>query len=182
MIRTHLVKALYENLLGPKMESTESIEEPFLKYELGILNSSFSPDVVVPGNKTVIDDTPNQFEEGDTETTTNVEGTQLLDHLRREIDTDLSLLDGVSSVGISFVLEPKNENENKIPQFKVCLTWGRYTRNVEFGELPKMFDRHPNHPHLHRHLLLLEFEVGKFFQFLFDAQQYHMEFHLLKIF
>jgi len=145
MIRTHLVKALYENLLGPKMESEESIEEPFLKYELGILNSSFSPDVVVPENNSVVDDTPNQFEEGDTETTTNAEGTQVLDHLRREIDTDLSLLDGVSSVGISFVLEPKNKNENKIPQFKVCLTWGRYTRNVEFGELPKMFDRHPNY-------------------------------------
>jgi len=147
MIRTHLVKALYENLLGPEMGSKELIEQPFLKYELGILNSSFSPDLPPPSNNNLINETFNQnsdeLEEDDTETRLNVEGTQELDHLRREVDTDLSLMDGVSSVGISFVIEPKNNN--KIPQFKVCLTWGRYTQNLEFGPIPRMFDRNPNY-------------------------------------
>lgn len=152
MIRTHLVKALYENLLGPKMGSTELIEQPFLKYELGILNSSFSPDdVPQPINhieiNAALDQNVDELEEDDTETQLNAEGNLQLDHLRREVDTDLSLMKGVSSVGISFVLESKNNNEtpNKIPGFKVCLTWGRYTQNLEFGPLPRMFDRNPNY-------------------------------------
>jgi len=152
MIRTHLVKALYENLLGPKMGSEELIEQPFLKYELGILNSSFSPDDVrEPVNhieiNAALDQNVDELEEDDTETQLNAEGNLQLDHLRREVDTDLSLMKGVSSVGISFVLESKNNNEtpNKIPGFKVCLTWGRYTQNLEFGPLPRMFDRHPNY-------------------------------------
>ncbi|RZD45238.1 MAG: hypothetical protein CXT78_05455 [Thaumarchaeota archaeon] len=141
MIRTHLVKALYENLLGPKMGSEELIEQPFTKYELGILNSSYrqlhaaaNPDL-------------EEIPETNTEEGRNDENTAGFDHLRREVDTELNLKDGASSLGISFVLESKNNNEtqNQIPKFKVCLTWGRYTQNKDFGSNPRMFDRHPNY-------------------------------------
>ena len=155
MIRTHLVKALYENLLGPKLDSNEIIEQPYLKYELGILNSSYLPENnpasinhILINN--ALDQNTDEIQEGDTESSLNVESTQQLDYLRREVDTELSLMKGVSSLGLTFILEPNNNNEtqnnhNIIPQFKVCLTWGRYTQNLEFGPIPRMFDRHPNY-------------------------------------
>ncbi|MCH7559762.1 MAG: hypothetical protein IIC67_00075 [Thaumarchaeota archaeon] len=155
MIRTHLVKALYENLLGPKSGSNEIIEQPYLKYELGILNSSYSPEnKPVPPNQKLIDDALNpdinEIPKENIETSSNNENTQGLDHLRRDVDTELSLAKGASSLGLSFVLEPKNNidetqtNENIIPKFKICLTWGRYTQNLEFGSTPRIFNRHPN--------------------------------------
>ncbi len=152
MIRTHLVKALYENLLGPKMGSEELIEQPFTKYELGILNSSYRPnDGPLVSNQRQLHAAANpdleEIPETNTEEGRNDENTAGFDHLRREVDTELNLKDGASSLGISFVLESKNNNEtqNQIPKFKVCLTWGRYTQNLEFGSNPKMFDRHPNY-------------------------------------
>ena len=155
MIRTHLVKALYENLLGPKLGSNEIIEQPYLNYELGILNSSYLPENdPVPPNQKLIDDALNpeiiEIPEENIETSSHKENTQGIDHLRREVDTELSLAKGASSLGLSFVIEPKNnikqtQNDEKIiPKFKICLTWGRYTRNLEFGPTPKMFNRHPN--------------------------------------
>lgn len=155
MIRTHLVKALYENLLGPKLDSNEIIEQPYWNYELGILNSSYSPEnnPVTPNQKPIDDALDPEIDEipvENIETSSNNENTSSLDHLRKEIDTELSLAKGASSLGLSFVIEPKNNtnqaqnDEKTIPKFKICLTWGRYTQNLEFGSTPKMFNRHPN--------------------------------------
>ena len=150
MIRTHLVKALYENLLGPKMGSEELIEQPYTKYELGILNSSYRPaDESQDPDQRLLHGTANpdleEIPETNIEEGRHEENTAGFDHLRREVDTELNLKDGASSLGISFVLESKNNDEIQIPKFKVCLTWGRYTQNLEFGTNPKMFDRHPNY-------------------------------------
>ena len=145
MIRTHLVKALYENLLGPKMGSEELIEQPYTKYELGILNSSYRPaDESQDPDQRLLHGTANpdleEIPETNIEEGRHEENTAGFDHLRREVDTELNLKDGASSLGISFVLESKNNDEIQIPKFKVCLTWGRYTQNLEFGTNPKMFD------------------------------------------
>ena len=178
MIRTHLVKALYENLLGPKLGPNEIIEQPYLKYELGVLNSSYLPEnnSVSPDQK-LIDDAlspdVNEIQEENIETYSNNENTQGLDHLRRDVDTELSLVKGASSLGLSFVLETKNnvdeiQNDEKIiPKFKICLTWARYTQNLEFGSTPRIFDRHPNffvtdwiNPDIHFHPLELKSDVN----------------------
>ena len=154
MIRTHLVKSLYENLLGPKLDSNEIIEQPYLKYELGVLNSSYFPENNPVLNQKPIDDALNpdinEIPEENIETYSNNENTQGLDHLRRDVDAELSLAKGASSLGLSFVLASKNNinethnDENIIPKFKICLTWARYTQNLEFGLIPRMFNRHPN--------------------------------------
>ena len=41
MIRTHLVKALYEKLLGPEGGPDEAMGSPYQKYQIGILESCF---------------------------------------------------------------------------------------------------------------------------------------------
>ena len=43
MIRTHLVKSLYQKLLGPEFGPEETVEYPFQKYITGILSTSFNP-------------------------------------------------------------------------------------------------------------------------------------------
>ncbi len=155
MIRTHLVKSLFENLLGPKLGPNEIIEQPYLKYELGVLNSSYLPEnnSASPDQK-LIDDALNpdinEIQEETIETYSNNENTQGLDHLRRDVDSELNLVKGASSLGLSFVLESKNNidktqnDENIIPKFKICLTWARYTQTLEFGPTPRIFNRHPN--------------------------------------
>ena len=45
MIRTHLAKSLYENLLGPQHGPTETIEQPYVKYQMGILESCYHSDL-----------------------------------------------------------------------------------------------------------------------------------------
>ncbi len=155
MIRTHLVKSLYENLLGPKLGPNEIIEQPYVKYELGVLNSSYLPEnEQVSLDQKQIDDAlnpdANEIQEEDIETYSNNENTQGLEHLRRNVDTELNLVKGASSLGLSFVLESKNDitktqnDGNRIPKFKICLTWARYTQNSEFGPIPRIFNRHPN--------------------------------------
>lgn len=154
MIRTHLVKALYENLLGPKSGPKETIEQPYLKYELGVLNSAYFPENKLDSpDQKLIDDALNpeinEIQEENIETSSNNENTQGLDHLRRDVDTELSLVKGASSLGLSFVLDSKKnadaQNDNStIPKFRICLTWARYTQNLEFGPTPRIFNRHPN--------------------------------------
>ena len=41
MIRTFLVKALYQKLLGPEFGINEEADQPYAKYQAGILSSSF---------------------------------------------------------------------------------------------------------------------------------------------
>ena len=41
MIRTHLVRSLYEKLLGPENGPEETVEQPYSKYQIGILESCF---------------------------------------------------------------------------------------------------------------------------------------------
>lgn len=140
MIRTHLVKALYQNLLGPKFGPREIIEEPFLKYELGILNSSFS-DANAGQNENALDAeiNPNTAEiKEEIIVSPKSENTLDSENTRQQVDTELNLITGALSLGLSFVLD------GELPKFKICLTWARYTQNLEFGNTPRIFHRQPN--------------------------------------
>jgi len=141
MIRTHLVKALYQNLLGPKSGPRELIEEPYLKYELGILNSSYSIDDSINQNQSTLDAEINpEIAEIKQETIESQisENTQGSENHRQEVDTELNLKSGALSLGLSFVLEGEH------PKFQICLSWARYVQDLEFGKIPRMFSRKPN--------------------------------------
>lgn len=140
LIRTHLIKSLYENLLGSQYGNEELVTEPFLKYELGILNSSFSLNSNSDVNQQILDSeiNPDPTEVSDEELVSPmIENTQNSNNLRQEVDTELDLKSGAFSLGLSFVLEGDN------PRFKVCVTWARYLQDKQFGNIPRMFKRHP---------------------------------------
>ena len=141
MIRTHLVKSLYQNLLGPLSGSREVIDEPYLKYELGILNSSYSINDVIAENQTTMDAEINPLVaeiKQEILEKNQIDNTQGSENLRQEVDTELNLKSGALSLGLSFVLEGEH------PKFQICLTWARYVQNLEFGLVPNMFTRKPN--------------------------------------
>lgn len=135
MIRSYLVKALYDNLLGPMGDVDEIIEEPFLKYEMGILNSSASirkEDFQAPSS-----DARQEQKDEDDNVPDPKFGIDSLDPIRHEVDADISFKTGAISLGIQFVLSGNS------PKFKICLTWARYERIKESGKSSRMFKRHP---------------------------------------
>ena len=147
MIRTYLIKALYANLLGPGSGHDECIEEPFLKYEIGVLNSSHS--LYQDGRKAdqVIDAemNPDPAEVGEeaglsggrkAAGLSGGENTHESEVLRQEVDSELNFKSGACSLGLSFVLEGDS------PRFRICLTWARYLKRGDAGIRPRLFQRH----------------------------------------
>ena len=141
MIRSHLVKALYRNLLGPQNGVREIIEEPYLQYQMGILNSAHF-DVTSTTEQTIEGDTNTDRAESDGESVQGrlpgADEEQDTDAFRQEVDTDLSFALGTVSLGLHFVLK------GNCPKFKICLTWARYERQKELGAFPRIFKRRPN--------------------------------------
>ena len=142
MIRSQLVRALYRGLLGPKNGVREVIEEPYLQYQMGILNSAHldasraSTLEHAVGNN--INPDPAEVQEE------SVSGCQPIaddeqdaDVLRQEVDTDLSFALGTVSLGLHFVLK------GDCPKFKICLTWARYDQQTDLGTFPRIFKRRP---------------------------------------
>ena len=142
MLRSHLVRSLYENLLGPRYGNTETIEEPFLKYEMGILNSSIVTTEERKDAQPAIDSeiNPDPADVDAEALSDSKPGAEVqdFDSFRQEADTDLSFKTGAVSLGLHFVLK------GNAPKFKICLTWARYVQDKEFGDIPRMFKRHPN--------------------------------------
>lgn len=138
MIRSHLIKALYENLLGPSNGIDELVQEPFLKYELGILNSYYQSAVDLEDHA-VIDSEVNPDPADIKDESLSVNGKKMRDAgMLHRIDTDLMFKIGTVSLGLYFVLEGEN------PKFKVCLTWARYKQDEALGSASRMFRRCPN--------------------------------------
>ena len=140
MIRSLLVESLYKNLLGPSKGAKELIEEPYLKYELGILNSSITASAdrnAQIATESEIMPNPADIAAEDLSGPSDPE-MQNFDSLRREVDTDPNFKVGTVSLGLRFVLK------GTTPVFKVCVTWGRYVRDKEFGTTSRLFRRHPN--------------------------------------
>ena len=109
MIRSHLVRSLYENLLGPRYGNTELIEEPFLKYEMGILNSSMvtteEKEDAQPALDSEINPDPADVDAEALPDSKPGAEVQDFDIFRQEVDTDLSFKTGAVSLGLHFVLK-----------------------------------------------------------------------------
>lgn len=143
MIRSHLVKALYKGLLGPQSGVHEVIEEPYLQYQIGILNSahldaSRAPALEHAAERNINPDPADVQEESVPGRQPIADDEQDADVLRQEVDTDLSFALGTVSLGLHFVLK------GDCPKFKICLTWARYDQQTDLGTFPRVFKRHPN--------------------------------------
>lgn len=134
MIRTHLVKALYRNLLGPKDGPHEFIEEPFARYQVGILTSCFHSQKIT--DKITLDASEKNFQGKKPKLQGNIG--LINDYDAEWPDTELEL-DGSFTLGISFVVS------GKLPKVKICSTWGRYAYADNLPQNMKTFSRKPNY-------------------------------------
>ena len=136
MIRTHLVKSLYDNLLGPINGPTETVQQPYRKYQIGILESCFhSENPETPGEISGL------FEETTMPHVQHMgsaaEVSSSIDNDVQWPDTDIDLA-GSFTLGLSFVLKGES------PKIQICSTWGRYVLDVQSNRTFGLFHRQPN--------------------------------------
>ena len=134
MIRTHLVKALYQNLVGPKNGVTEAIEQPFGTYQVGVLTSCFHSKNI--DDRLFSDPSEKNFQaqiHRPAEYSKSVEDNDV-----EWPDTELDM-DGSFTLGLSFVISGNN------PKIKVCSTWGRYEYSKQFPTNLNIMQRKPNY-------------------------------------
>ena len=134
MIRTHLVKSLYENLLGPQNGPTETIEQPYIKYQMGILESCYHSK-----NLNTLD--PGGF----VSDSKNFNGYSNSPDVMLSDDNDVQSPDTEIDIGGSFTLGLSFVLKGTSPKIQICSTWGRY---VHDGKTPKnlgIFQRKPNY-------------------------------------
>lgn len=124
LARTYIVKSLFRDLLGPKHSHDEEIEHPYDKYMVGVLkarntNKKLSNTGVITDSyeKAHLSKNPtrNEFpnsEDSDFETDDT--------DFKIDADTDLNLMQGAHSLGLSFVVSGNS------PTIELCCTWGRY--------------------------------------------------------
>ena len=111
MIRTFLVKALYQKLLGPEFGINEEAEHPYAKYQAGILSSSFIRHQGDPDHEDHID---GNLRTDAADRSESIEaGTRSDDFAGGENnftvpDTELDPRKGPRSIGISFVVRANN--------------------------------------------------------------------------
>ncbi len=134
MIRTHLVKSLYRNLFGPKNGSNEIIEQPFAKYQVGVLTSCFHSEKV--DDKLITDPLEKSFEQPSSKSSEYIESTQESDVPWPDTELDL---DGSFTLGLSFVVSGSS------PKIRICNTWGRYVYSDKLPTNLKVFERKPNY-------------------------------------
>jgi hypothetical protein len=134
MIRTHLVKSLYTNLVGPINGPTETVEQPYIKYQMGILESCYHSK-----NITTLDPGGSVSDSKNFNGYSNSPDVVLSDDNDvQSPDTEIDM-GGSFTLGVSFVLKGKS------PKIKICSTWGRYVLD---GKTPKnlgIFQRKPNY-------------------------------------
>ena len=116
MIRTHLVRSLYEKLLGPENGPEETVEQPYIKYQIGILESCYhSPN-----------QSNNQKDTSSASDDKNSPRQNLTTDVSTSVDNDVQWPDseidmaGSFSLGLSFVLKGTS------PKVQICTTFGRY--------------------------------------------------------
>jgi len=118
LARTYIVKSMFRDLLGPKHGHDEIIENPYSQYMVGVLKApnTVSRDstgtIADSYEKADLPDKPilhkdSDFEPDDTD-------------FKIDADTDLNLMRGAHSLGLSFIVSGDN------PAIKLCCTWGTY--------------------------------------------------------
>ena len=130
-LRLFLVKALFENLMGPKSGPDEEIGNPRFSYVVGILKTAFRPKEVMapndPSQETKsVESSKDRKMDADMEESS--EGTI-------SADQDLNPFLGAHSMGVSFVVTGES------PRVSICFTWGRYVKSSMTGGL---WRREPN--------------------------------------
>ena len=134
MIRTHLFKALYQNLLGPKNGPEEITEQPFAKYQVGVLTSCFHSETIQ--ESLISDPFEKSFEQPSSKSPEYVESMQ--ESVVEWPDTELDM-DGSFTLGLSFVVSGDS------PKVRICSTWGRYVPSENVPLNLKVFTRKPNY-------------------------------------
>lgn len=119
LARTYIVKSMFRDLLGPKYGHDEIIENPYSQYMVGVLKArnviSKDSDVGTIADsyeKADLPDAPILHKDSDFE----LDDTDF----KIDADTDLNLMRGAHSLGLSFIVNGKN------PVIKLCCTWGTY--------------------------------------------------------
>ena len=131
MIRTHIVKSLYRNLLGPEGGPEEVIEQPYTKYQMGILESCFH--------------SKNPRETIDASDEKNTSNKRMTPEILASIDNDVQWpeteidLMGSFTLGASFVLKGNS------PKIRICTTGGRYDAAENLPRNVGIFTRKPNY-------------------------------------
>lgn len=153
LVRTHIVKSIIKNLLGPKCGHDETIESPYDQYMVGILKprpikTKSSESTCIIDNKPLAQRTntsksPSElevvtdpYEKASFEKMTDIgdyDSETIEEDFTIPVDADLNLMQGAHSLGLSFVVNGTN------PIIHICCTWGRY----ELTSLKK-YKRHTN--------------------------------------
>jgi len=114
-IRLHLIKSLFDNLMGPKKGPGEEIQNVNQAYTVGILRTKF--------NKPVQPVEP-ELQELEVQDGSSLQ--ELTDDEEEKIspDYDLNPVLGARSLGMSFLVNGTN------PKVRICATWGRYEKSL----------------------------------------------------
>jgi len=131
-VRLHLVKALFENLLGPKMGPDEEIENPTYQYVVGVLKTRFER------KNEMIPNDPSQeinLKEKKNEREQN-QDTIEPEEEKISADQDLNSMKGATSLGLSFAVKGPGK------KIAFCTTWGRYEKSAEISS--KLWRRQTN--------------------------------------
>ena len=134
MIRTHMVKSLYKNLLGPK-DPHEVIGQPYKNYHVGVLISCYNDKNYESHESLNFDPYEKSRNERSRHSSDRDHEDQSQDNPDDWPDTELSI-DGSFTLGLSFVVSGKS------PKIRICSTWGRYKRIDEKSET---YQRMPNY-------------------------------------
>ena len=130
-LRLFLVKALFENLMGPKNGPDEEIRNPRFLYVVGILKTVFRPrEVMVPNDPSQETKSVENNRDGKVDTDMEESSEETI-----SADRDLNPFLGAHSMGISFVVAGES------PRVSICVTWGRYIKSSITGGL---WRREPN--------------------------------------
>ncbi|MBL77241.1 MAG: hypothetical protein CL763_10030 [Chloroflexi bacterium] len=145
MIRTHLVKALYEKMLGPELGPNEIAEFPFTKYVTGILSTTFIPPPPANGENNTPEDPGAKNDPAFTSDKVFVrkkfeDSDQSEEIVETFQETALDPRTGSKSMGVSFVI-----SSSETPKISVCCTWARYELQSEYDRYDHgLFQRYPN--------------------------------------
>ena len=97
MIRTHLVRSLYEKLLGPENGPEETVEQPYIKYQIGILESCYHTDITKDNSSASDDKNPGK-------SSSSPDVLASVDNDVQWPDSEIDMA-GSFSLGLSFVLK-----------------------------------------------------------------------------
>ena len=120
LVRYHLVKSLFNDLLGPRMGPGEIIENPFDQYTMGILKSTYKSKETKENPDVPVDPYDKIVAEKEKSGTGDLDFGADEDEEKYLVDADLNPMQGARSLGLTFIASGDD------PKIRICCTWGRY--------------------------------------------------------